>query len=44
VLRLKLILTIKGGFCYDITQLFYGTVLKSLAALIVLIVINSLTC
>jgi len=43
VLRLELILTIKGGFCCDIALLFYGTALKFLRTLLFLIAINSLT-
>jgi len=34
VLKLELILLIKGGFCCDIALLFYGTALKFLVALI----------
>jgi len=36
VLRLELILTIKGGFCSNMALLFYGTALKFLTALIFL--------
>jgi len=43
VLRLELILTIKGGCCCDVTLLFYGTALKFLTALIFFIAINFLT-
>jgi len=41
VLRLELILMIKGGLCFDIVLLFYGTALKFL---MVLITVNSLAC
>jgi len=37
VLRLELILTIKGAFCSDIAQLFYGSALKFLTAFIFLV-------
>jgi len=43
VLKLELMLIIKGAFCCDIALLFYDTALKCSMALIFLIAINSLT-